>query len=147
MRTLFVRMVSALTLLIAGSTCSVAGAVSPQGQATAERMACEFQRIDRTGNGSTGEVNIQITDEFLLWFEPSVLVRPETRAGYEGLRYKILERNEVGIVAARSSAISEADIGDVLNARVLTIKRSDGSLRIGSTRTAGAVDLGIGHCK
>ena len=135
------------SVLVAGAPMSGAHAEAPAQPVADELMTCEFQNLLRDGTKFPGEVNLQITDEFLLWFEPSVLVRSETRAGYEGLRYKILERNEVGVVAVRSSAFSDADVGEVLNARVLTIKRSDGSLRIGSTGTSGAVDLTIGRCK
>ena len=137
----------AFLVLVAAALRSGADAEAPARHVADELMTCEFQHLLRDGTKFPGEVNLQITDDFLLWFEPSVLVRPETRAGYEGLRYKILERNEVGIVAVRSSAFSDTDVGEVLNARVLTIKRSDGTLRIGSTGTSGAVVLANGSCK
>jgi len=121
-------------------------AVIPSLSVAAEAMNCEFQLLDRDGKGFPGKAEIQISDDVLTWFEPSVLARPETRAGYGGLRYKILERSEVGIVAVMSSAYKDTDIGPVLAAKVLTIRKSDGALRVGAAGADGVRNLLGGSC-
>ena len=132
--------------LICGPVFGSMIALIPSLSVAAEAMNCEFQHLDRNGKGFPGEAEIQISDDDLTWFEPSVLARPETRAGYDGLRYKILERSELGIVAVMSSAYKDTDIGPVLVAKVLTIRESDGALRVGAAGADGVRSLLEGSC-
>ena len=130
--------------LFCGSMICVA---TPSVSVAVEALSCEFQVFDRSGKGFPGVSRVQISDDFLLWFEPSALAGPQTNPPYDGLKYKILENSEIGIVAVTSFAYRESDIGPVLGAWVLTIRKSDGAMRVGVVAADGVVNRLTGNCK
>jgi hypothetical protein len=135
-----------------------AGLVLSTPAAAIESWNCTF--VDKTNMlplNAHGGSKIEIDGEQLDWKDEVPVIGiggrpvPDSNGGYEHrtatFHYRVLENNEVGIVAVSSEAQINADIGPLVGARVITISKPSGDLREGSVMAGGEYDLLTGHCQ
>lgn len=63
------------------------------------------------------------------------------------LQYQVLADNDIALVASNVQTRMSGPNGPVIGARIITINKSNGELRIGSVMQDGAHDLERGHCE
>jgi len=135
--------------LAASAVCLVLlGAAAPPVSTGTEAYRCEWKSLSGSGKGLAGESKIEISGNTLKWFvESPVPFLPKPEISYIESAYKILERNKVGVVAVSSDSRLVPNVGPVIVAQVLTIKKSDGALYVGAVGSTGVYELRKGHCK
>jgi hypothetical protein len=135
--------------LAASAVCLVLlGAAAPPGSTATETYRCEWKSLSGSDKGRDGESKIEISGNTLKWFVQSpVPFLPKPKISYMEFPYKILERNKVGVVAVTSDSYVVPDLGPVVGAQVLSIRKSDGALYVGGVGVTGVSEHWKGHCK
>lgn len=135
--------------LIGGAVCLLLlGAAAPPGPTATEAYRCEFRLLFGSDKERDREAKIEISGNTLKWFvESPVPFLPKPKISYTEFPYKILERNKVGVVAVRSDSHVVPNVGPVVGAQVLSIRKSDGALYVGGVGAAGVTEHWKGHCK
>jgi hypothetical protein len=135
--------------LVSGTVCVLLlCAAGPPVSTGTEPSRCEYKFLSGSAKGLAGESKIQISGNTLKWFvESPVPYLPKPKTSYIETRYKILERNKVGVVAASSDSRLVPNVGAVIVAQVLTIRKSDGALYVGAVGSTGVYELWAGRCK
>lgn len=142
-----VRLVRGNNSFSASAMTSSAEAATPPESGKDQTLQCAFRRMEKRDNDMGGEAILQLSGEKLRWFEPVVLLGPKTNPPYTGLVYQVLKRDGVGIVAVMSYTDRFEDVGPVLGAKVLTVRKSDGFLRVGTVSANGLRNEIEGACK
>lgn len=119
--------------------------------AAASKWDCSYVLVSVSGVPEMvtprGHVRFQIDgDEFKRVPDPWIGPKPLVPIPADTFRYKLLENNDVGIVAARSQSRANPDVGPLIGATVVTINKTSGELREGSVMANGEHDLLTGHC-
>ena len=135
--------------LMGGAVCLVLlGAAAPSGSSATETYRCEWKILSGSSKGRDGESKIEISGNVLKWFvRAAAPFLPKPQISYTEFSYKILERNKVGVVAVTSDSYVVPDLGPVVGAQVLSIRKSDGALYVGGVGVNGVSEHWKGHCK
>jgi hypothetical protein len=117
----------------------------------ADGWDCTTRSMSGPGKGLSGSARMEVNDQTLKW---SVLAPdPSNPNAWTEFDEHILENNENGIVAgtwdARTFSNSEPPydgLGPIIGARIITLDKSNGLLRMGSVLTNGVHEILTGHC-
>jgi hypothetical protein len=113
----------------------------------AETWECTFFPFDGPPHAS-GRATIEINENELKWILPA---HPMPSAhGYMGaitFRDAVLQNNKLGVVAASSQAQTDKDVGPIISADVIVLKKSTGALHEGTVSMSGVHDVLSGTCR
>jgi hypothetical protein len=119
----------------------------------ADSWDCTFARVSGSAKGSAGIAKIHIDGNTLNWLLPPPYAT-DTRNKWTTFPYRLLENNDVGIVAVTTEArVYEGmgslynGIGPVVGATIIILNKSNGDFHTGSVMANGAHDLLSGRCK
>jgi hypothetical protein len=109
-----------------------------------ERWHCESKGVSQLTKGHNSDTEIEIDGASLRQTTklPSFLEKSE----FHPWVFRILENNNVGIVAASSQATMVPGGGPAVGAVITTIDRSSGAFRVITTGADSPTDLWKGHC-
>jgi hypothetical protein len=120
-------------LILVASTTTTASLAS-------EVWHCKFADVSGPNKGIHDNADVQADGDRLYWKDTPA----HTKSGPWVLR--LLENNEVGIVAADSQAQVNPDVGPLLGAVIVTISKSSGAMHASSAMADGPHDLWKGQC-
>jgi hypothetical protein len=124
------------------------GAAGPSLSTGTETLRCEYKLLSGSSKGREGESKIEISGNTLKWFVQSPApFSKNAKDSYFEFPYKILERNKVGVVAVKSDSLIAPNVGPVIGAQILSIRKSDGALYVGGVGVTGVSEHWKGHCK
>lgn len=113
----------------------------------ADAWDCTFLAFDGPP-GITSHVTIQIDGDKLDWIlDPYDIPIPKMHIVPGVLRYRVIENNNVGIVAVFSQARIDKDAGPVISSETIVINKANGALHAGVAGTNGVHDNLSGTCR
>ena len=112
----------------------------------AESWECSFTIMYGSAKGGKGAARMEVDGNTLNWMVQT------SRTTWSTFQNRLLENNDVGIVAASSQADTGQSFGPsytggrLIGASIITLDKSTGALRTGSVMSNGEHDLLTGHC-
>lgn len=97
-------------------------------------------------NSTTGHATVEV-DGDTLTEKTDAWKLSDSGIRFPGMsvRFRVLENNDVGLVAAYPQA-ARTNAGAFIGATILTLSKSDGIFRVGSVMTTDTSNFNIGHC-
>jgi hypothetical protein len=113
----------------------------------AEAWDCKFKAFDGPP-GISSHVTIRLNNDKLDWMlQPFDIPVPATHITPPIIQYRVLENNNIGIVAVSSRARIDKDFGILISSETVAIDKSSGALHAGIVGTNGVHDNLSGTCR
>ena len=111
-----------------------------------ETWDCRFTAFDGPPSIKS-HVTIKINGSALNWLlDPFNIPIPKIHISPRAIRYRILQNNDVGVVAINTQARIDKDIGPIVSSETVAIDKTTGALHAGVVGTRGLHDNLSGHC-
>ena len=122
-----------------GKVLCVVALVASAPVSAAELWDCTYKSMPV---GVSGRIEIQIDGKAMVWGSSVGDIKPVLR----NVRYQVLENNDVGLVAATSTALFPSkSLGPMVGGAMITLNKSNGELRF--VDTADTDHRIVGACK
>lgn len=95
---------------------------------------------------ATKHAKVNIYGDKLDWQVKVVVPRPEPKLSTATFQYRVLENNDVGLVAVWSQSKINQYVGSLVSAEVLVINKKDGKFHVGDVGLKDIRDSMSGEC-
>jgi hypothetical protein len=125
---------------IAALVVSIVCVANPS--SASEAWACVFKSLSGSAQRMSGQARVEIGGGTFAWLLPP----PPGGSDWPKFSYKIVLDNESGTVAVAPHAENDPKSGSLIGAAVIVLRKTDGSLRLGSVVVDGIHDGLAGQC-